>query len=491
MKVDKSVCTNDIHDLNRVIKFEKIFATLVENKVLAIKRDCEQKKRSKRLRSIRRILICKKKDLNETALFQPNAKERKKSASNSENVVKKDNYVDTIKLYDFQTSVKATDIDSVAKDDKEIEEDELTTDINDENIEQAAIVPTADKLPEYDVKIFEKTDKDIDRLSPIEKYSKDILEDASLCEIRSTLSDPIHSVRKHLINNQLGKSPKSVSAQSSPILTNKRLEISLGSDINCSTESQHSKNASSITQQQHFSKISDKQSATATTSNLNLKNNESLTNNNQINNTEKTSPNKNIKTQIKSAKNSTLSSSKINKSNNNSVKKKSKHLKTIRGDALTIGLPHHLEYELEDYGDDDDDKSQHGFISSFNQLTTNVRVIAATKPKKSICNKSHLDKVVSTSSSAKIGTPDSVNKEIDDIECRTTTTVAVELCNETITAKKKRGKTFLIIFKSNQEGVCTNGLVSLFVCASFHFPKLYLVYAAILTLNIFDNNVYS
>lgn len=49
MKVDKAVCTNDttLEDLNRAIKYEAVFSTLVENKILAIKRECEQKKNIK------------------------------------------------------------------------------------------------------------------------------------------------------------------------------------------------------------------------------------------------------------------------------------------------------------------------------------------------------------------------------------------------------------------------------------------------------------
>lgn len=43
MKVDKAVCTNDtIHDLQDTIRYEVILSTLVENKILAIKRDCER-----------------------------------------------------------------------------------------------------------------------------------------------------------------------------------------------------------------------------------------------------------------------------------------------------------------------------------------------------------------------------------------------------------------------------------------------------------------
>ncbi|KFB50345.1 AGAP005073-PA-like protein [Anopheles sinensis] len=61
MKVDKAVCTNGtLEDLNRAIQFEAVFSTLVENKILAIKRECELKKRHKKTRLLRRILFGRK-----------------------------------------------------------------------------------------------------------------------------------------------------------------------------------------------------------------------------------------------------------------------------------------------------------------------------------------------------------------------------------------------------------------------------------------------
>lgn len=48
MKVDKAVCTNDtFDDLSRAIRYEAVFTTLVENKILAIKRECEEHQRIK------------------------------------------------------------------------------------------------------------------------------------------------------------------------------------------------------------------------------------------------------------------------------------------------------------------------------------------------------------------------------------------------------------------------------------------------------------
>lgn len=52
MKVDKAVCTNDtINDLQNTIRYETILSTLVEKKILAIKRECEEnEKKLKRQR---------------------------------------------------------------------------------------------------------------------------------------------------------------------------------------------------------------------------------------------------------------------------------------------------------------------------------------------------------------------------------------------------------------------------------------------------------
>lgn len=72
MKVDKAVCTtNDGYfsslqnsnshnnDLTSIIKFETVFTTLVENKILAIKRECEQHESRKRTRTIKNLLFGK------------------------------------------------------------------------------------------------------------------------------------------------------------------------------------------------------------------------------------------------------------------------------------------------------------------------------------------------------------------------------------------------------------------------------------------------
>lgn len=65
MKVDKAVCTSNdaffpnntaTNELNSIIKFETVFTTLVENKILAIKRECEQHDSKKKSRTLKKIL---------------------------------------------------------------------------------------------------------------------------------------------------------------------------------------------------------------------------------------------------------------------------------------------------------------------------------------------------------------------------------------------------------------------------------------------------
>ncbi|XP_053965379.1 uncharacterized protein LOC128867852 [Anastrepha ludens] len=63
MKVDKAVSTNDtLEDLQRALTYEVIFSTLLEKKVMAIKRECEERKRAKRMKrkSIGRIFFSRK-----------------------------------------------------------------------------------------------------------------------------------------------------------------------------------------------------------------------------------------------------------------------------------------------------------------------------------------------------------------------------------------------------------------------------------------------
>lgn len=95
MKVDKGVCTsNDAYfagnttasELSSIIKFETVFTTLVENKILAIKRDCElhEAKKKEKSRPFRGILS-KKTDADENQQQQPaevGVEAKKKSRKN-------------------------------------------------------------------------------------------------------------------------------------------------------------------------------------------------------------------------------------------------------------------------------------------------------------------------------------------------------------------------------------------------------------------------
>jgi hypothetical protein len=62
MKVDKGVCTCDIYfngTQDNIIKFENVLTTLVENKILAIKRECEENESKKKTRNLKQILLRK------------------------------------------------------------------------------------------------------------------------------------------------------------------------------------------------------------------------------------------------------------------------------------------------------------------------------------------------------------------------------------------------------------------------------------------------
>ncbi|XP_017466948.1 PREDICTED: uncharacterized protein LOC108359545 [Rhagoletis zephyria] len=61
--VDKAVSTNDtLEDLQRALTYEVIFTTLLQKKIMAIKRECEERKRAKRMKrkSIGRIFFSRK-----------------------------------------------------------------------------------------------------------------------------------------------------------------------------------------------------------------------------------------------------------------------------------------------------------------------------------------------------------------------------------------------------------------------------------------------
>lgn len=86
MKVDKAVCTsNDAYfsgnttanELNSIIKFETVFTTLVENKILAIKRECEQHESKKKSRTLKGILNKKPVDESQNSDCETKKKKRK------------------------------------------------------------------------------------------------------------------------------------------------------------------------------------------------------------------------------------------------------------------------------------------------------------------------------------------------------------------------------------------------------------------------------
>jgi hypothetical protein len=87
MKVDKGVCTSNdaffagnttTNELNSIIKFETVFTTLVENKILAIKRECEEHENKKKARTLKGILLRKDAEIDKSGEATDGENDRKK-----------------------------------------------------------------------------------------------------------------------------------------------------------------------------------------------------------------------------------------------------------------------------------------------------------------------------------------------------------------------------------------------------------------------------
>ncbi|KAG5677196.1 hypothetical protein PVAND_006976 [Polypedilum vanderplanki] len=141
MKVDKGVCTtNDdayfasnnntatTNELNSIIKFETVFTTLVENKILAIKRECEQHENKKKSRTLKNILSRKSNLKTEEPEVKPDAEiiDEKEKHESSEHVSKKSskNFFFKYRNKKPTTATVATDVE---KGDIQVRDNEIAT----------------------------------------------------------------------------------------------------------------------------------------------------------------------------------------------------------------------------------------------------------------------------------------------------------------------------------------------------------------------------
>lgn len=87
MKVDKAVCTSNdayftgntaVNELNSIIKFETVFTTLVENKILAIKRECQEHENKKKPRTLKGVLS--KKPIDDSSKSKSESKKKSRTS---------------------------------------------------------------------------------------------------------------------------------------------------------------------------------------------------------------------------------------------------------------------------------------------------------------------------------------------------------------------------------------------------------------------------
>lgn len=132
MKVDKGVCTCDIYfngTQDSIIKFENVLTTLVENKILAIKRECEENEGKKKTRNLKQILLRKhdvKHDANQPATDGDNdekvftiASKKKRTTDEGENSGSGSNTKSSF-FKRFKSRDKSQDIEFIEKGNDEV-----------------------------------------------------------------------------------------------------------------------------------------------------------------------------------------------------------------------------------------------------------------------------------------------------------------------------------------------------------------------------------
>ena len=114
MKVDKAVCTSNdayftgnraVNELNSIIKFETVFTTLVENKILAIKRECQEHENKKKPRTLKGVLS--KKAVDDSKKSESESKKKSRTSYFLRHKNKQPNDVDVEKGEDVPTAEAA------------------------------------------------------------------------------------------------------------------------------------------------------------------------------------------------------------------------------------------------------------------------------------------------------------------------------------------------------------------------------------------------
>lgn len=364
MKADKAVCTNDrIEDLNKTIRFETVFSTLVENKILAIKRECEQKKKTKRGRSIGRAFFGKK-----------NRKKSEIKCANSD--------LDVEKGCDENPSLK--EIIDETKSDKFHNEIEVfprknsTSTATNNDVEEIVVA-------EPEMEVEQEIEKDRES-SSISNKTENNSNQSNKSSLEKSLQQDDGSTTSRNISEFDLSNDSEILRQEQQIRLNKK--ILSGKENSLLLEQERSRlrilEARSISAQCSPIFPRQKKIFDDTRSESRVKDN--LSDNLTINS---------ILSEKDLEKRTSKKSSTSLVDNSNSTSTATKKSKSKRESTSAV-----YEYDsIINY------QPNQGFISSFNQLTSNLPVITTTKTKNQYCDAIKLQRMTSTSTDSNTGHP--------------------------------------------------------------------------------------
>lgn len=357
MKADKAVCTNDrIEDLNKTIRFETVFSTLVENKILAIKRECEQKKKTKRGRSIGRAFFGSKKNRKKAEIKCANSDldvEKGCDENPSLKETKSDKFHNEIEVFPRKnsTSTATNDVEEIVVAEPEME---VGQEIEKDRESSSNSNKTENNSNQSNKSSLEKSLQQDDGSTTSRNISEfDLSNDSEILrqEQQIRLNRKILSGKENSLLLEQERSrlrifeARSISAQCSPIFPRQK-------KIFDDTRSE--------------SRVKD-----------NLSDNLTI---NSVNELEKRTSKKSSTSLV---------------DNSNSTSTATKKSKSKRESTSAV-----YEYDsIINY------QPNQGFISSFNQLTSNLPVITTTKTKNQYCDAIKLQRMTSTSTDSNTGHP--------------------------------------------------------------------------------------
>lgn len=370
MKADKAVCTNDrlLEDLNKTIRFETVFSTLVENKILAIKRECEQKKKTKRARSIGRAFFGKK-----------NQKKSEIKCANSHlNLdIERGGRCDDKKR---SNNSSLNEIIDETKSDKFHNETELvfqrknsTSTVTNNDVEDVVVAAVVDQ-PEIEIEEENERDRESSTISNKSSLEKSLhqLDDGSTTSRNISEIDLSNDTEILRQEQQIRLNKKILSGKENYLLLEQersRLRIFEARSISAQCSPIFPRQKKIFDDTRSESRVKDILS-------------DNLTINSILSEKE-------LEKRISKKSSASL----VDNSNSTSTTTKKSKIKRETNSAV-------YEYDsIINY------QPNQGFISSFNQLTSNLPVITTTKTKNQYCDAIKLQRMTSTSTDSNTGQP--------------------------------------------------------------------------------------